>query len=135
MTDRQRAFVSAMVYVAKNARFASYHSIGVKRMPDGLKMYEFRGEWRQDSISVQDDKYNRAYDRQYYSNPWGIEVNWIGQRSSDYLRIRVPLDGSRFYGLDGDYFKFEGSYYAPSTQVEIRDTSQDRYQYAYRISW
>jgi len=135
MTDRQRAFVSSLVYVVKNKRFNSNHSIGVKRLPDGAVMYEFRGKWLKDSISIQDDKYHRAFDSDFLSNPWGVKVRWQGKLATATLKIVIPEDGSQFYGHDGDYYRFEGTYYAPSSNVEIRDQSQDRYKYAYRIIW
>ncbi len=135
MTDRQRAFISAVVYIVKNNRFAPHHSVGVKRLPDGAVMYEFSGEWLKDSFSVRDDKYNRIIDSEFYQNPWGVNFRWQGSLRTVYLKLIIPEKGSNFYGQDGDYFRFEGTYYAPSTTVEIRDQSQDKYKYVYRITW
>jgi hypothetical protein len=135
MIDRQRAFVSALVYAVKNQRFTNYHSIGVKRLPDGARMYEFRGQWQKNSLSIQDDHYNKIIDSQFYDNPWGVEVTWIGKRRSERIKIKIPHESTRFYGIDGEYFRFEGAYYAPSDKVEIRDSSQDTYKYVYRILW
>ncbi len=134
MTDRQRAFISSLVYTYKNQRFTNYHRLGVKRMPDGARMYEFKGEWLLDSLSIQDDKYNKAYDSRFYQKPYGLELTWVGKRRSETLKLRLP-DGSHFYGQDGEYFRFEGWYYKPSDKVEIRDSSQDKDKYAYRVTW
>lgn len=133
MIDRQRAFVCALVYVIKNKRFCNYHRIGVKRIPDGARMYEFNGTWQKDSISVQDDKYNKVIDNRFYENPYGVQVRWVS-RSQD-LKIRASLKDSHFYGQDGEYYRFEGDYYSPGSKIEIRDRSTDRYKYAYRIMW
>lgn len=135
MTDRQRAFICAAVYVVKNKRFTPYHSIGVKRLPSGAKMYEFSGEWQKDSFSVKDDKYNKVVDSDFYDKPWGVKLRWQGTLRTVDLKLKVPEGGSRFYGEDGDYFKFEGTYYAPSNTVEIRDQSQDKLKYVYSITW
>ncbi|KUK79692.1 MAG: hypothetical protein XD95_0197 [Microgenomates bacterium 39_7] len=135
MTDRQRAFISAVVYVVKNNKFRSYHSAGVKRLPDGAVMYEFSGEWQKNSISVRDDKHNRAVDSDFFENPWGVKFRWQGSLRTVYLKLIIPKDGSSFYGQDGDYFRFDGTYYSPSNIVEIRDQSQDKYKYVYRINW
>ncbi len=135
MIDRQRAFVACLVYIARNQRFTSYHRLGVKRLPDGAHMYEFKGEWNKRSLSIQDDRYNKVIDDQYYDNPYGVQVTWIGKRRSERIKIRAPFDSTRFYGTDGDYYRFEGKYYTPSDKVEIRDTSRDVYKYVYRVVW
>jgi hypothetical protein len=98
-------------------------------------MYEFRGQWQKNSLSVQDDRYNKIIDSQFYDNPWGVEVTWIGKRRSERIKIKIPHESTRFFGTDGEYFRFEGTYYAPSDKVEIRDSSQDAYKYVYRILW
>ena len=135
MLDRQRAFTCALVYLVKNQKFTNYHSVGMKRLPDGARMYEFRGKWLKNSLSIQDDRYNKIIDSQYYENPWGVEINWIGKRCSERIKIMIPQDSTRFYGMDGDYFRFEGTYYAPSDKIEIRDSSQDALKYVYRALW
>jgi len=135
MTDRQRAFIATVVYVVKNGKFNHHHSVGVKRLPDASLMYEFRGEWEKDSFSIRDDKYNRVIDSDFFDNPWGVKFSWQGRLRTVYLKLIIPKDGSSFYGQDGDYFKFDGTYYAPSDTVEIRDQSQDKDKYIYRIYW
>lgn len=135
MFDRQRAFVCALVYVVRNHRFHSYHSIGVKRLPDAARMYDFRGEWLKDSLSIQDDKYNKVIDREFLSNPYGVKVQWIGHRRTAEIKAKISPDESKFWGHDADYYRFEGVYYPPSDKVEIRDTSTDKYKYVYRIVW
>ncbi len=135
MTDRQRAFIAALAFIVKNSKFTSNHRVGVKRIPDGAYMYEFRGEWLKDSLSILDDKYNRVYNGSFYEDPWGVKARWQGKLGVDDLMIRIPVKGSNFYGHGDDYARFEGTYYAPSYDVEIRDQSQDRYKYVYRITW
>lgn len=133
MTDRQRAFIAALVYVTHNQYYSGYEDYGVKRLPDGLNMYYFRGVWLRNDLAIDDDKYHKILDYQYFDDPYGVDVTWIGQKRTDTLRIKIPKDNSRFYGYDGDYFQFEGTYYRPDDEVKIRDTSQDRYEYAYQI--
>jgi len=135
MTDRQRAFVCSLVYVARNDKFTNYHSIGVKRLPDGAVMYEFKGSWEKDSLDTRDDKYNRMMDDEYFQNPYGIKIKWFGQRRTERIKLKMPLDQTQFRGIDGDYYRFEGTYYHLSDKIEIRDYSQDRYKYVYRIIW
>lgn len=136
MTDRQRAFVSALVYVMKNKKFHSNHSVGVKRLPDGALMYEFRGKWLKDSISLRDDKYISITDSDFYNKPWGVMIRWQGIKlGTANIKILIPDDGSQFSGHDGEFERFEGTYYSPSDSIEIRDYSQDKYKYTYRITW
>lgn len=125
----------ALAYVARNQRFTAYRSIGVKRLPEGAAVYEFKGEWRQQSLTVKDDQYNRIIGRTFYEKPYGVAVDWRGQNRSQKLTVKIPLDSSRFSGRDGESYPFEGSYYPPSDTVEIRDRSQNKYKYAYRILW
>lgn len=136
MTDRQRAFVSALVYLVKNNLFAGSHGIGVKPMSSGATPYEFRGEWKKDSILVRDDKHNRAEATSFSSNQWGAKISWQGRISSADIDIKIPEGSSQFSGhYNADYSNFEGTYYAPSDTVEIRDHSQDKDKYYYRIIW
>ncbi|MBD3279689.1 MAG: hypothetical protein GF390_03190 [Candidatus Pacebacteria bacterium] len=135
MTYRQQAAMAAIIYTIKNNRFFNSHNLGVKLIPDGARMYNFSGQITKDSINFRDDKNNRISDSQYYQNPWGVELDYISSRRSDRLKLYLPENSSSFYGKDGDYFRFDGNYYSPSTEVSIRDTSQDRYESVYRITW
>ncbi|MBD3250774.1 MAG: hypothetical protein GF381_04390 [Candidatus Pacebacteria bacterium] len=135
MTDRQRAFLCALIYTVKNDRFFNWHRIGVKRVPDGARMYDFHGEIKPDSISIEDDRYNKAYDQRFLENPWGVELKWVGSRRTDDLKIRSSQGATTFYGVGTDYYKFEGWYYRLDTEVKLRDYSQDRREYVYRITW
>jgi len=135
MTDRQRASLAAIVYTVRNRRFFSWHRIGVKRLPGGAHMYEFNGKIMPDSIDVNDDKYNKIMDRGYLSNPWGVKYDFIGKRGTDQIKLVLPEKSVNFYGYDGDFSRFEGTYYAPSDIVDIRDYSQDKDKYVYRIIW
>ncbi|MGD9129173.1 MAG: hypothetical protein PVJ09_01670 [Candidatus Woesebacteria bacterium] len=136
MTDRQRALVSSIVYVFRNRRFFNWHRIGVKRVPDGAKMYEFNGKVMLDSVDLQDDKYHKIIDQDLrLDSPIVIKLEFLGKRGTDLLKIQLYKDSSNFYGEDGDLFKFEGQYYKNSDQIEIRDYSQDKDKYVYRIIW
>jgi len=135
MTDRQRAFICTLVYVFKNKRFFGWHRIGVKRIPDGAKMYEFHGEIKPDTISIQDDRYNRAVDDRFFTNPWGAEVSWIGKRRTDRLKVKSSEGSTSFSGVGTEYSNFDGQYYPPEDKIKIRDYSQDRQEYVYRITW
>jgi|GEM_PF-2106844 len=136
MTNRQRAFVSALVYLVKNNLFTGSHRIGVKSMASGATPYEFSGVWKKDSILVRDDNRNRAEATSFSSNQWGAKIRWQGSISNADIDIRIPEGSSQFYGrYSADYSNFEGTYYAPSDTVEIRDHSQDKDKYYYRIDW
>ncbi len=134
MTDRQRALISTIVYVVRNRRFFSWHRIGARRL-DGAKMYEFNGELLPDSIDLKDDRYNKIIDENYLENPWGVRLQFIGRKVTDRIKLIIPESSVDFRGEDGDYFRFEGRYYANDDKVEIRDYSQDRDKYVYRIIW
>ena len=133
MTDRQRAFISALVSVVKTKRFSKYHRLGVKRLPEESVMYEFRGTWLPESISIYDDKNNSIYDDQFLTNPWGVKFAWQGSKRTERLKVLMP-EGFGFYGEDGDFFSFTGNFLSPD-KVEIRDNSQDKDKYVYRITY
>lgn len=135
MTDRQRAFLAAIIYVYKNDKFFNWHRIGVKRLPDGAKMYEFNGELKKLSMNLQDERYNKMIDLDYRDDPFTLRFHFIGRRDTDLIKLIMPEKSNDFRGEDGDLFKYEGRYYSPSDQVEIRDFSQDKDKYLYRIIW
>lgn len=134
MTDRQRALVSTIVYVVRNRRFFSWHRIGARCL-NGAKMYEFNGELLPDSIDLKDDRYNKIIDENYLENPWGVKLQFIGRKVTDRIKLLIPEQSVDFRGEDGDFCRFEGRYYANDDKVEIRDYSQDRDKYVYRIIW
>lgn len=133
MTDRQRAFVSALTYVVKLNNFVDYHRVGVRRLPLEVMMYEFRGAWQKNNLSIYDDKENKIHSHQFYKDPWGVQITWQGKKRTEQLKIILP-DGLSIRGEDGDYFKFNGRYYSPD-KVEIKDYSQDTDRYVYRVVW
>ncbi len=132
MTPQQRAFIAALVYVRKNKKHTPSHSIGVKALSHGAEMREFRGEWLEDSISVRDNENIHVVDKQFYTDPWGVMLEWIGKRHTDYIKVLIPDDRSSFSGRGGDNCRFEGTYHPPSDKVEIHDSSQDVNKYGYR---
>lgn len=135
MTDRQRALLATMVYTVRNRRFFAWHRVGVKRLPDGVNMYQFSGKLLINEIDLNDEKYNRIIDSTYYDNPWTVKYDFIGKRGTDQIKLVLPAESVNFYGYDGDLFRFEGTYYAPADTVDIRDFSQDKDKYVYRIIW
>lgn len=135
MTDRQRAFISVLVFTVTNRRFFTWHRVGVKRLPDGAQMYEFNGLLMPNEINLQDDRYNKITDRSYQDNPWVVRVDFVSRRGTDLLKLEMPAGSTDFRGEDGDFFRFEGRYFANSDQIEIRDYSQDKDKYLYRIYW
>lgn len=135
MTDRQRALVSSIVYVVRNRRFFTWHRIGVRRIPDGAKMYEFHGELMPQKIDMQDERYQKIMDESYLENPWGVKIQFIGAKATDRIKIIIPENSIEFRGEDGDFFKYEGRCYLNDDKIEIRDYSQDKDKYLYQIIW
>ena len=136
MTDRQRAFVSALVYLVKNNLFTKERRIGVKPVSSGGTPYEFKGIWQKDFIEVRDDKHYHADSKSFSSNQWGAKIRWQGSISSADIYIEIPEGSSSFSGsYNKDYSTFVGTYYPPSDTVMIQDHSQDKDKYYYRIDW
>lgn len=131
MTDRQRAFMAALAYIEKNGKFTDYHRLGVKRLPQEVIRYEFRGTWKPDFISIYDDLNIKINGRQFFDEPWGVEISWQGSKRTEQLKYKSPK-GVSFHGEDGEFFKFTGRFYSPD-KFEIRDYSQDLSRYVYRV--
>lgn len=134
MTNRQRALVSALVYVVRNRRFFNWHRIGVRDAESG-KTYEFHGEFMPIALNMQDDKYNQIRHQTFYDNPWKVKFSFISRQGTDQIELKIWDKSSSFEGQDGDYYHFDGRCYANSDQVEISDNSQDKRRYLYRIIW
>jgi hypothetical protein len=130
MTDRQRAFISALVYVVKHDEFNQKLRIGVTRTSHGKVDYAFNGCWLGDLISVIDDQYNRVYSYQFYKKPWAVEFTWQGSKSEERLKLTIP-EGRDFYGTDGDKIRFSGQFNSPRT-IKISDRSHGS-DFYYRV--
>ena len=132
MTDSQRAFISALAYVFKNEKFANYRRIGVARLPTYARKYAFSGEWKKESIKTQSEEPKALINTvESYSESSGYNLQWT-ERNTMYIKLYMEK-GSGFHGRDGDNFKFEGR--VSSMNVEIRDYSQDKDKYFYRVSY
>ena len=134
MTDRQRALVATIIYTIRNKRVFAGHRVGVRRISDGVKMYEFNGDINSKFINLRDDRHNRVTHQEFYKNPWGVKIEFIG-KSTDRIKILIPKNSVSFHGEDGDYFRFEGRCYLNDDKIEIRDYSQDKDKYLYRVIW
>lgn len=134
MTDRQRAAIAAVVYTIKNKKYFSWHRIGVKRI-DGLTMYDINGELTRHKINLKDDKYYYIRDQQILDDGYHLKIDYQWTKGTDVLELKLKKGSSSFEGYDGDYFRFEGRYFDNSDEVEIRDYSQDKDKYVYRITW
>jgi len=133
MTDLQRAFISALVYVYKNEKFSNYKRIGVARLPTYAKKYAFSGEWNKDSIETRSEEEKAMINSiDIYAEPGGYKIEWT-ERSTVYIEIHMQK-GLGFHGRDGDNFKFEGRL-SSSTTVDVRDYSQDKDKYVYRVTY
>ncbi len=134
MIDRERALIATLVYTFKNKEFFNSHRVGVKRMPDEAKMYEFNGEILPNSINLRDDKYYQANHDEFLTNPTGVKIEFTWRKGSNKIKLLLP-EGYDFRGEEEDGSRFEGRYYPHSDIVEIRDYSQDKDKYVYRIKW
>jgi len=131
MTDRQRAFISALTFVQKHGIFFDYRRISVRRLPDERRRYEFKGTWKENLISIEDDRHNRVKDRKFYPKPWGVKLDWQGEKANVDIEFKSP-EGSAIFGEDGEDFKYTGTFSSPD-KVEIIDYSQNYSKYNYRV--